>query len=37
MQEEPGISPHSLVEMEQDGQQARFVYTVCEQDMPDKS
>lgn len=37
MPDEPGISPHSLVEMEQDGQQARFVYMVCEQDLPDKS
>ncbi|MDE5893599.1 MAG: hypothetical protein K2H45_11820, partial [Acetatifactor sp.] len=37
MPDEPGISPHSLVEMEQDGQQARFVYMVCELDLPDKS
>ncbi len=37
MPDEPGISPHSLVEMEQDGQQARFVYMVCEQDLPDNS
>lgn len=37
MSDEPGISPHSLVEMEQNGQQARFVYMVCEQDLPGKS
>ena len=37
MPDEPGISPHSRVEMEQDGQQARFVYMVHELDMPDKS
>lgn len=37
MPDEPDISPHSLVEMEQDGQQARFVYMVYELDLPDKS
>lgn len=37
MPDEPGISPHSLVEMEQNGQQVRFVYMVCELDLPDKS
>lgn len=36
MPDEPGISPHSLVEMEQNGQQVRFVYMVCELDLPDK-
>lgn len=37
MPDDPGISPHSLVEMEQNGQQVRFVYMVCELDLPDKS
>lgn len=36
MPDEPGISPHSLVEMEQNGQHARFVYMVCELNLPDK-
>ncbi len=37
MPDEPGISPYSLVEMEQNGQQVRFVYMVCDQDLPGKS
>ncbi len=37
MPDESGISPHSLVEMEQNGQQVRLVYMVCEQDLSGKS
>lgn len=37
MPDEPGISSRCLVEMEQNGQQVRLVYMVCEQDLPGKS